>query len=258
MIRLNTRSAQLLMVLLPACGFISCKKDNLPVESASLTMVNAVSGSRPLSINFSSEGPVNYKDGKKLNYSEPYRGEVYLMVSYAGPQRLRLFQYPDTTTKDVPLFDLQLNQPIGSIGTLFLTGKVEAPDTLLTRDIIPFFPAADSAMAIRFVNLSPGSDPVSINIKGLANGSEISSIAYKKVTGFKNYPVKSGMEDYVFEFRNTVSGNLLASVTTTNLWVPDVTAPSNWLFHSFTLVLAGEPGGTGNRAQTGFIVGHYR
>ncbi len=221
-------------------------------------MVNTVSGSRPTAGNFRSEGPVLYNKGKQLNYKKAFGCYINLLPSYAGPQRLRLFQYPDTTSKDVPLFDMQLNLPIGSINTLFLTGTVEAPDTLLTRDVIPFFPAADSVMAIRFINLSPGSDPVSVNVKDLANGSEVSSIAYKKITGFKKYPVRPDMNDYVFEFRNAVSGNLIASITTPNLWLSGENAPSRWIYHSFTLVLTGEPGGVGSRAQTGFIVDHYR
>ena len=247
---------QLFLFLLPAGFFISCKKEKDAPGSAMLTMVNTVVGSRPLAVNFNNDGPVPYNTGRRLNY-KAYGFIDNQFRAYSGSQRLRLYQYPDTTSKDLPLFDLQLDLPVGSINSLFLTGTVDAPDTFFTRDVIPFFPAADNAMAIRFVNLSPGSDPVSINLIGLANGSEVSTIAYKSITGFRNYPVNTSISKYVFEFRNAVSGDLITSYSLSGIDLPGDEAPNRWKYHSFTLALVGEPGGIGMRAQAGFIVDHY-
>lgn len=240
-----------LLVLLSALVCMCCKKEAPAPGSASLTIVNAMPGSKPLSINFRNEGPVPYLTGRRLEYKL-----VEVLKAYSGPQRLRLFQYPDTANKDVPLFDLQLDLPIGSVNTLFLSGTVNAPDTLFTRDAIPFFAATDSAMAIRFVNLSPGSAPISINRKGLANGSEVSSIAYNTITGFNNYAATSNISKYVFEFRDAVSGDSITSYTIANINEPDIAAPNLRRYRSFTVALIGESGGTGNRVQTGFLVSH--
>jgi len=39
--------------------------------------------------------------------------------------------------------------------------------------------STDSVAGIRFVNLSPVTSPVSVDIKGLSNGSEVTSLPYK-------------------------------------------------------------------------------
>lgn len=230
----------------------SCKKEADPPGTASLIIVNALPASNEVKLNFKSEGHVIYRKSPGIQYKLSLKTAL---KDFSNPQRLRLFQIPDTTDKDAPLLDLQLNLPLGSIYTLFLTGSLNAPDTLIRKeDLIPFFPAGDSAMAIRFVNLSKESAPVSINIQGLADGSEATSLGYKSLTAFKRYPVSRLLQDYVFEFRDAATGTLLASYTTLGL---QQTAPNNWVFRSFTVVLTGKPGGTGSLAPTAFLVGHH-
>ena len=248
-------AARLLSMIIPGLILLSCKKESVAPGSASLGIVHAVAGSKPLAVNFSNDGPVPYKTGKQLTYQ--YFDGRNQFKAYSGEQRLRLFQYPDTTDKDLPLFDLQLNLPVGSMSTLFLTGTVEAPDTYFTRDTIPWFPATDSSMAIRFVNLSPGSDPVSINVTGLANGSEVSSIRYKDITGFRNYAATSSISEYVFEFRDAVSGDFITSYTIAGInELGGDNGPNIRRYRSFTLALTGEPGGIGDRARAVFLVSH--
>lgn len=244
--------AGFLKVLLLSWFFISCGKENLPPGTASLTIVNATVGSKPLATNFNSEGPVPYTTGKRLPYNS-FSNNTNQFNAYAGSQRLRLFQYPDTTAGDQPLFDLKLDLPVGSISTLFLTGTVSTPDTLFTRDAIPFFAGGDSAMAIRFVNLSPGSAPVSVNMIGLTNGSEIASLPFKKYSEFRTYAVRDAISDYVFEFRDASSGNLLASYIMTGINYKD---PNSWIYRSFTMALIGRPVGSGANTQKAFLISH--
>jgi hypothetical protein len=250
----NNPAVSILSIIIPALLFISCRKENVTPGSASLAIIHLVAGSKPLAVNFSSEGPVPYKTGRQLNYRFFERNNQF--KAYSGEQRLRLFQYPDTTNKDLPLFDLQLNLPIGSMNTLFLTGTVDAPDIFFTRNIIPFFPETDSSLAIRFVNLSPGNDPVSINVKGLANGSEVSSIRYKNITDFKNYAATKDISEYVFEFRDAISGDSITSYTIPGINQPGTESPNIRRYRSFTLALTGEAGGVGDRARAGFLVSH--
>jgi hypothetical protein len=93
---------------------------------------------------------------------------------------------------------------------LFLTGAdTNALDYLLTTDSIPFFGPSDSVMGIRFVNLSTGSNPISINLEGSSNGSEVSNLAYKGITNFKQYVNNSTISDYFFVIRDVATGDSL-------------------------------------------------
>lgn len=237
--------------LLAVLHFCSCKKAPTFPGSSSLTIANAVTGTSSLATNFKNSGPVIYAGSKKIAYKK-----FGYFSAFSGSQRLRLFEYPDTTEKDEPVIDLMLELPVGTINTLFLTGTSTAPDTLFTRDNMPFFTSRDSSMGMRFVNLSPGSQPISVNIKGSANGSETSGLAYKEATSFRNYPINSGLPEYVFEFRDVQSGELIATYTTrgSNYSGSLPAQPNTWRYRSFTLALAGTPDGAGEEAQTVMLI----
>lgn len=232
----------------------SCNKDVATEGTASLSIINAIPGSNDLLPNFKQDGAIPYRQAAVLRYKNFFMTDNRMRY-YSGHQRLRIFQMPDTTSKDQPLFDLNIDLPVGSIHTLFLTGSPDAPDTLMIRnEQIPFFPQGDSTMAIRFVNLSKGSAPVSVNIRGLADGSEVQNLGYKSITGFVHYPVRLQLQNYVFEFRDAASGTLLASYTTLGL---QQTTPNPWIFKSFTIAFTGIPGTTGATAPDVFLVPHY-
>ena len=102
----------------------------------------------------------------------------------------------------------------GDIYSLFLTGAdTSSPDYLFTTDSIPYHNSADSTVGIRFVNLSTGSAPISINLEGSSNGSEVVNLPYKAITGFKNYLCNSTMTNntYVFVIRDVATGDSLTS-----------------------------------------------
>jgi hypothetical protein len=250
----RSRNRLIAMAVLLGFSLASCNKEVTTAGTASLSIINAMPGSNDLIPNFKQDGAILYRQAAILRY------KIFFMTDnrvryYSGQQRLRIYQMPDTTSKDQPLYDLNLDLPVGSIHTLFLTGSPDAPDTVMIRnEQIPFFPQSDSAMAIRFVNLSKGSAPVSINIKGLADGSEVQSLSYKTITGFAKYPVRLQLQDYVFEFRDAATGTLLASYTTLGL---QQTTPNPWIYKSFTIAFTGIPGTTGATAPDVFLVPHY-
>lgn len=230
--------------------FFSCKKETDPPGVASLTIVNAVTGSTTLVSNFKGEGHLDYSKAARIGYQRYMKS---VLEANAGPHRLRFFPFSDTTDKGT-LFDLQLDLPLSSIHTLFLAGTMDAPESVMIRDEeIPFYPAGDSTMGIRFMNLSKGSAPLNINIAGLADGSEVTGLAYKSITPFKRYPVSQTLQDYFFEFRDAATGTVLANFTTPGL---NQTAPNNWVFRNFTVVLTGKPGETGPLAPAAFLVEH--
>lgn len=227
-----------------ACILLSCSKQTIR-PTASLNLVNAVPGSTPsLVTNFGGGTPIVwYKNALTLVYGTPAGASQGMSLS--GHQKLAVYLYPDTTAHSTPLFNLDLNLQPGNMYTLFLTGTLTDPDTLLTRDVIPYYPASDSSIGIRLVNLSAGSTPVSVNIAGLANGSETGGLSYKSITGFKKYPATANVSQYIFEFRDASSGTLLGSYTLTgvNLSV----AATARRYRNFTLAFMGSPANPATR-----------
>ena len=221
------------------CTTLSCAKQNTGNPTASLIIFNAVPGTTSgLVTNFNGGGQlVWYKTALKLTYGTQDKANQPL--SFASGQKLAIYNYPDTMAQSAPLFNLALNLQPGTIHTLFLTGTLTAPDTLLTTDVYPYHPSSDSSVGVRIVNLSPGNAPISVNVTGNANGSEVSSLSYKGITGFKMYPATSAVAHYNFEFRDAVSGTLLGSYDMTGV---NATAGTNTRrFRNFTLAFMGLP-----------------
>jgi hypothetical protein len=232
-----------LAALLLLATLFSCSKTSSLPGTASLTIVNAVAGSNPLVTNFSSTQAIEWYG----NASQIAFGQYAEYNYYSGVQPLGLYQYPDTVAQDPPLVSLVLTLPVGSIHSLFLTGTTNAPDTVFTTDAPPYHPPSDSSMGIRFINLSPGSAPVSVDIQGQANGSEAGSVAYKGITAFKSYSATSVVAGYNFEFRDAASGTLLVSYALT---------PA--AYRNYTIALEGLPGPGGSAVpQAAWLVNNY-
>lgn len=231
------------MLLLAACS-----KEKTAPGTASLTIINAVPGSRPLIGNFSGGSPIRY-------YLAPdFRYNTFLVSnrisSYSGRQPLAIYQYPDTTDKSQPMFNLMLDLPVGSMHTLFLTGTLTKPDTLFVNDAVPYHPLGDSTCSFRFVNLSAGSAPVKVTIAQKNGPPEVGSMPYKGLTGFLNYPVNAAQEDMVFEFRDVATDRLITTYRVDGIHNPAPGSNSPWVYGNFTLALIGLPDGTNGQEQT--------
>ena len=214
---------------------LACSKQQDFPGTASLTLVNAVPNSTPsLVTNFSGTDPINYSGALKLEYSKSA-----LNLSYTGEQQLAIYKYPDTLAHSTPLYNLALDLAPGTIYTLFLTGTLSSPDTMFTIDTPPFHPLVDSTLGIRFVNLSVGGAPVSVNLVGRANGSEVSGLSYKNITGFAKYPATAAVSKYTFEFRNTATGVLISSFDVVDI---NLLLYNKRRYRNFTLALIGLPG----------------
>jgi hypothetical protein len=106
------------------------------------------------------------------------------------------------------MFNGVLNFKAGSLYSLFITGAdTTSPDFLFVQDVLPVI--KDSAVGIRFVNLSTGSNPMSINLEGSSIGSEVSNLAYKGITSFQQYVNNSTTVDYFFVVRDAATGDSL-------------------------------------------------
>ena len=239
---MNNILLRLFPVWVLVCTMMSCAKQSSPPGTASLTLINAVPGSSPsLVTNFSNQEPISWYNGAlKILYGT--WNPTYQKGAYSGDQALTIYHYPDTGAHSTPLFNLTLHLQPGTIHTLFLTGTMSAPDTLFTTDQPPYHPPSDSSMGIRFVNLSPGSAPISVNITGGAYGSEVSSLPYKGITDFISYSATADVSHYNFEIRDAASGTLIGSLDVTgvnypiNSWSPNIRR-----YRNFTLALLGLP-----------------
>jgi len=258
--QMKTKLKLYLVLVLTTFGLSACKKDKgLNVSKAStssLTVINALidtgSASIQLLPNFQSNVTINYNAANAYGASIP-TGYFIEYSSYSGNVPLSLANYPDTAHI---IYNLNLNLPIYSIHSLFLTGTITNPDYLLTTDKLPIH--KDSTTGIRFVNLSTGSSPVSVDIQGDANGSEVASLVYKGITDFKTYAANSSANDYTFEFRDAASGTLLANYTMPSFNPVDNNGnPSQYLFKNVTIVLFGLPNGSGSAAQQTMLVNNY-
>jgi hypothetical protein len=233
----------LLSMVMFSMALVSCKKEPISKagQASSLTIVNGVVGNNLLYTNFYGDQPsaVYYTDIAGVDY-----GNAIFFSHYIGQQSLGLYQSPDTSANSKPVFNLVLNLPGNTIHTLFLMGTAQDPDQLFTTDVLPYHPPVDSAMGIRFVNISKGSAPVTVNLAGQANGSEADDLTYKSITPFKNYNAGSAVSSYTFEFRDKATGELLGTCVVdgiNNLGPAD--APNIRRYRNYTMALLGASGG---------------
>lgn len=231
-----------------------CKKTRDAQATASLDIIHVVAGAGIMRPSFTETEPKLFRLSRNITYNT-FTAMGNRFGSYIGDTRVRLYVLPDTLEKDLPLIDVRINLQVASINTLLLTGTKTAPDTMLIRETIPYFPDTDSVMAIRFINCASGSGVVNIRVNGGAAVPELSGLAYRQRSGFKTFPVLSSTKDYTFEARDAVTGALLATYKTNGM---NTDMHGNFRYRSFTLILGGVAGETGANQPVFIVQQHYR
>lgn len=206
-----------------AVALSSCSKTDDAPTPASVTVIHAMPKGKPIILVlgdtnniawFTSAKTVAY--GSATAYS-PIAKEIPYFITQTSD-----------STKRIVKGNLDLLS--GKMYSLFVAGDTTQPETVLLQDNIPFH--QDSSTGVRFINLSPASLPINVNIKGnVASKTEFSGIAYKQATEFKDYAGTTPNAitgKYIFEVRNQANDSLLLTYT----W-------SFNLFRNYTLVLAG-------------------
>lgn len=198
------------------------------VSPASVNIINAMATSQPIIPVFGTTGAIQYfSNAQTVSYTSSV-----LYSPLSGSNSLYIVQQTgtDTLLTDTKrmMFNGSLNLTAGGIYSFFLAGDTTKPDTLFVQDNIPYY--SDSSAGVRIVNLSPGSQPISVNIQGnLPSQMEFSGLTYKGISSFKKYPANSSIPgNYSFELRDQASGSLLATFT----W-------NYALFKNNTVVIAG-------------------
>jgi len=171
------RRIQYFLILSTVIAASSCKKSNFGSSGiASINIINASTDLPSVIVNFSdttlpfylNQAPIS--SGSNLEFGVP-----------SGPNPLIVVSSSDTVK---PVYRGTLNLEAGGIYSLYLAGQGGVADTILTKDVIPVY--ADSSVGVRFINLSPDSKPISVNLAGNdPTKAEFSNLAYKQEMGFK-------------------------------------------------------------------------
>lgn len=196
----------------------ACEKENLDTtQMGSLNVVNVIAG-----------GATVRMADSRFDISNNGNTQLSLL---AGERNVYIYPVADSLK---PYYNNSVEVNEGDIYTLFLAGTNVQADAILIKENIPFI--KDSLVGVRFINLSPNSTAISINITGNANGSEASSLSYKEKTDFKFYPGTSSVTGYSFQIRDAVTGNLLTTYTLSQSSMPR--------FANITLAIRGLVSGT--------------
>jgi len=220
------------IILIAVTAFSSCKKsiDTVQLDGGSINVTNAIIGGTRLNM---------LTTNSVVSANNTISANNYAIMPVVSGQLTLNFGTPAvaaTTTvaakPAVVYFTQNVTIDKTSRYSLFLTGdSLKAIDNVLIKENYTHT-YADSVCGVRFINLAVGSNPISVNLQGSPNGSEATSLAYKSYSNFKQYPAKSVNTDYVFEFRDAATGNI---ITTYDLSTP--------YFHNITLCLNGAGNG---------------
>ncbi len=182
------------------------KSSTVAVSPASLNIINAIPTSQPIIPVLGTTETIQYfGNAQMVSY-----GNAQLYSPLSGADSLYIVQITDTLeiNPKFEMFSGTLNLAPGGIYSFFLAGDTSAVDTLIVQDHILAY--TDSSAGVRFVNLSPGSGPMSINLQGNpSTQTEFPSTpAYKQITSFKAYSASSSAPgSYTFVIHDQVSGD---------------------------------------------------
>lgn len=216
---------------------ISCNKNKTSGGLTSLNIINAEAGIPSIYVYLTLSDSAFYLQQSALQYGS--------CVEYgipSGTSPLTLINSIDTTKT---LLQADLHVTTGGIYSLYLSGQYPNVDTLLRQDSIPV--NIDSVAGLRFINLSSGSQAMTVNLQGNPSSqTEFSGLGYKMISSFRTYPDTSGITSYIFEVRDQASGNLLFTFT----W-------NFTLYRNNTIVIDGSEDPTSLTPIGGFQVNNF-
>lgn len=214
-----------------------CKKNNSASGISSLNIIQAAIDVPSVVIDFSDTAMPYYLARANIGYGSNAEYGIQSGVNY-----LTIVSSDDTSHA---VFQGSVTLDPGAIYSLYLIGNAQRVDTLLTRDILPEH--KDSSSGVRVINLSPDSNPISINLQGNdPSNEEFLSLRYKQSTSFKSYPDTNNITSYTFEIRDKSSGTYLTNATW-NLTV----------YKNSTLVICGQRDSVGMKALNVFQVNNF-
>jgi len=184
---------------------VSCKKSgyNGVIPNAAVNVINVAPDVPSLSVNFTSN-PISSSQyqqfisfGSSWEWGVPPADSPILLISSSDTSKV--------------FYSGNFNLKGGGIYSMYVLSGASKGDVLFMEDSIPAY--KDSTSGIRFINLSPDSGPVTVNLQGNdPSQTEFQEIAYKQISSFKGYDATSQSGGaYNFEIWSKTSQTLLAS-----------------------------------------------
>ena len=238
-----------IIILFCIASCLSCKKQQMaPAAAATINIVNAAIDLTAVKINPTGE-TISYKNTTdQVGYSA---GKLY--YAQVGVHGFEIVNSADTTKR---IFNGNLDFE-STIYTMYLVGQSPNIDTILRKESnLPFIKtdvtvpkSMDSVVYVRFVNLSPNSPTLKINIKNNTL-NETDNLTFKSIGSWKSYQNKNvAATSYVFEIRDVTTNVILSTYT--------FSANATNRFKNVTLVIKGLVGTSGTNAFGVFPVNYF-
>lgn len=217
--------------LLLGCG----DEQTMPFTAASLKVVHAAVDAAPVHVNyfgrevaFLTNPPISYTSGDNFTLPAGVARDIIIVNS------------EDTLSQ---MFATSVTLQEGDMATLFLVGQEDQLEGVFLEEQLPIL--TDSLTGVRFINLSPDSDPVSVTISG--QSQEIAgNLAYRDDSGYVELDASRNAGIYTFEFRD--SNDVMIATASLDPLPGTGTKP---LFHyqSFALLGLSDDGNGGNTLE---------
>ena len=173
-------------------GLLSCgDDDNHPIPTAAIKIINAtVEAGLIMPKNF------DFNISNRAGTAIPFGGSERFTLPANTPTDLLLVKADDTLTT---VLNETVNFEEGTIYSFFAAGRFPNVESVLIRD--EFINYQDSTFGVRFVNMSPDSEALSVRISDtMAN--VVTDLGYKGASTFSPLPATGQGGTYTFEFVN--------------------------------------------------------
>lgn len=214
----------------------SCKKNQLydgPLYS--IKVFNGIEDGVSLYRNYNGSRPISFRNAGQVA-NRTALGSNFLEETVVGS----FFVGPDTLPKDMPVLRQEINLGSSRINTLYLMGNKNSVDYFFTAPDYKRYIIGDSVTYLTFVNIC-NDKPVSVNIKGNANGSLVSQLTYKAASDIVSLPVRLSNVTHNIEFRDALTGDSLTTFVLNNS-NPGLGYFNTYLYKNSSIVLVGKRG----------------
>lgn len=221
----------------------SCEKNDYDFkQTASIIVINTAVGNGSIRVNAGAGSSFAYSKATDIAYSASA-----LYGAYTGTNTINVVSSTDSTKS---FFNRTVD--LQTVSTLYITGQSPTIDTLFrTERNLPYLSGSvtnpDNSLYLRFVNLSPNSPALNINIK-TAITNEVTGLAYKGISSFKKYEALTTTANYVYEVRDATTNAILTTFT--------LTTSSN-RYKTISLIIKGLVGTTTGTNAFGILQVNY-
>jgi hypothetical protein len=188
-----------LSLSLTLISILSCKKDEYQLRNtASVMIVNAAIANGNIKANVGADNTFLFAKAIEIPY-----GSSGLYGTYMGVQNINIMSSTDSTKSFY-----RKTMSLKPLSTIYICGQNPIIDTIFTiEDNLPSIYSGsvtnpENALYLRFINLSPNSPPLNINIRTVTS-NEITGLAYKATSTFKKYEALTTTANYIFEIRDS-------------------------------------------------------